>query len=229
VQVGTLTARRVVDPACSTCAPIYRFADDYEVTVTGDDASRILATFTDSGARRVLQNGTVADTSTWKTVEFDGVAVRVPSSWPTEDLPSTLFHTTDAAGNVNGGGGMVDPGTCNGSLFGNTAQPTAYIGASDLTPSCAVELSWNISPRESVWIRAEASSPDAASGSSIARGSSNGLDVAVLGVDEAQHWSPDIALELVVRTAHDTVLVSLGVGTDASIARAVLHSLHATA
>ena len=222
VAIGTLHATRVIAADCAQCSATYRFDDGYDVAIAGSDSERILATFTESGTRRALQHGTMVDTTGWQQVRHDGIGFLVPASWRVIDLPATLFTTTDAAGNINGGGGMADPGTCGGSLFPD-GPPSALMGASHLLPSCPAILTLDLSPRDGVWIRA-ASDTDAKSvGPIIAHGTVSGLDVTIVSVEQ----STNPTVELIIDTNPGKVRISLGVGPDAAIARSILRSIHA--
>ena len=221
VAIGTLHATRVIAADCAQCSATYRFDDGYDVTIAGSDSERILATFTESGTRRALQHGTMVDTTGWQQVRHDGIGFLVPASWKVIDLPATLFTTTDAAGNINGGGGMADPGTCGGSLFPD-GPPSALLGASHLVPSCPAILTLDLSPRDGVWIRAASDTDTKPVGPIIAHGTVSGLDVTIVSVEQ----SSNPTVELIIDTNPGEVRISLGVGPDAAIARSILQSIH---
>lgn len=217
VKVGTLWASYVA-AACADCLNRYVFDGGVQVTITGPDATQILSTFTDAGRIRVLEDGPVADTAAWQAVRYGGLELQAPASWPVRDLPTSLFTTTDPSGNVNGGGGLPNPDVC-GPIFSDL-NDSILTGTSDLTPSCFAHLDLDLAPHDGVWIReADATQPDGAP--PTASGSVGNLRVSV-----RQPVDPlDRALELQIETPTGTVLLSLGVGVDPMIARAILHSI----
>lgn len=148
MTIGALTA--VVAPPCPDCVNVYQFENGYDVSASGPDAQQILATFSDSGARRALADGPTQSTVGWQTLTYDGVQFDVPPSWQIVDLPATLFTTTDSAGNVIGGGGQIDPGTCSEALF---PTRTVYTGRSGITPSCPMPMTRALEPHDGVWVR----------------------------------------------------------------------------
>lgn len=221
MTVGALTA--VVAPPCPDCVNVYQFENGYDVSATGPDANEILATLSDSGARRALADGPTLSTDAWQTVTYGGVQFDVPPSWPIVDLPETLFTTTDPAGNVNGGGGQIDPGTCSGALF---PTRTVFTGRSGLVPSCPPQMTRALEPHDGVWVRL----PDndaAADLPVLANGTVGDLDVALLDLDEETLGRTAAPVVLRVRNGDRTVLITLGVGVDATTARTVLRSLRA--
>lgn len=222
LTVGALTA--VVAPPCPDCANVYQFENGYDVSVTGPDSNTILATFSDSGARRVLADGPTVSTDGWQTVTYGGVQFEVPPSWPIVDLPATLFTTTDASGNVNGGGGQIDPGTCGGALFPTL---TVFTGRSGIAPSCPPILTRALEPHDGVWIRSLEHDP-AADLSVLANGTVGDLDVALLALDEDTLGRTAAPVVLRVSHGNRTVLVTLGVGIDATTARTILRSLRSS-
>ena len=222
MTVGALTA--VVAPPCPDCVNVYQFENGYDVSATGPDANRILATLSDSGARRALADGPMSLTDGWQTVTYGGVQFDVPASWPIVDLPATLFTTTDPSGQVIGGGGQIDPGTCGGALF---PTPQVFTGRSGLVPSCVPILSRTLEPHDGVWVRL----PDddaAADLPALASGEVGGLDVSLLAADEEALGSTAAPVVLRVSTGDRTILITLGVGIDATSARTILRSLRAS-
>jgi hypothetical protein len=171
--------------------------------------SRVLGSFTDSGARRALQRGPVADTSGWRTVAFRGVAVRVPPDWPLVDLRA--------------GPAVADaPASC-GQTFASGHPPVAYVESSGGALTCGPETPGiDLGPGEGVWLQPAGADPEA---EPITHGRIGGLDVTVVDID-LTFGEPDPALDLVVETGEHWVWLSIGVGEDASVARAILRSLH---
>jgi hypothetical protein len=227
VAVGTLEAT-VISPECATCTPTYQFDNGWNVVVTGPKAAAILATFTDAGARRILQSGPVLDSTTWQSVQFGGVQVAVPSNWEVIDLPGTKVTTTDPSGNVTGGGGVPDPGTCSSTMFGNREVATAFTGTSGIVPGCFPALSIDLAPHDGLWLRADDGSRDGQTWLPI--GEVDGVQVELLEYPR-DHIGDSAArpLELRIRLASGAVLLSIGAGTDAATARTVLRSLRLVA
>jgi hypothetical protein len=204
---------------------VYQFENGYDVSATGPDAPQILASFSDSGMRRALADGPTLSTATWQTVVYEGVQFDVPASWPIVDLPATLFTTTDASGNVNGGGGQLDPGTCGGALF---PTRTVFTGRSGIAPSCPPQLTRALEPHDGVWVR----SPDNDAAADLpvaASGTVDGLEIALLALDEDRLGRTAAPVVLRVSDGDRTVLITLGVGIDATTARTILRSLRAAA
>lgn len=225
--IGALSAVEI-PPKCAGCAPVYLFDTAYQVSVSGPEAERVLGTFTDSGFNRVLQSNAPADTSTWKTVEYQGIAFRVPPEWAVSDLPSSFNEVTLPNGGVQTSSGL-DPGYCGGPMFPSDRGPaTVSLGMSRMVPSCAALASFDLTPGDGLWIRSTADSRSQPDGTPIAHGVVDGLDVTVVRMHRTLAGAPSPALDLVVRDGSATpIWVSLGVGTDTSIARTILRSLHA--
>lgn len=225
VQVGTMWALRVDEPRCETCLARYRFENGYEVSVGGPDADRILATFTDSGARRALQAGTDLDTSGWREVVFEGVALRVPFLWTTRDLRPGPGATQSPRN------GFFNPGLC-GATFPHVEPALLFLGSSEIRPPCGgAPIALDLEPADGIWIRAitdeeaaaytDAESPTFHGG--IGRGQANGLDITFVGADRP----PGPVLDLLVRRGSTTVAISVGAGLDVSTARAIVRSMRA--
>lgn len=224
VTVGTLKAT-LIAPECADCRPTYQFDNGWNLLVEGPDAEAILATFTDSGSRRALQAGPVADASGWKPVSAVGIELLVPPAWRALDLLSTVTQTTDAQGNVNGGGGVPDPGTCSSSFFGGSGDPTAYLGTSGIVPGCVPQLAVDLAPRDGLWLREDDGSRD----------NQRWVVIGALGDAQVELLEPPSVpdsynaarpLELRIRPSNaPAMLLSLGVGTDASVGRAILRSM----
>ena len=106
--------------------------------------------------------------------------------------------------------------------------PQASLGTSRLIPSCAPQIDFDLVPGDGLWIRSTADSQSQPDGTQIAHGVVDGLDVTVAAMHRTVAGAPSPALDLVVRDGSATpIWVSLGVGTDTSIARSILRSLHA--
>jgi hypothetical protein len=222
-RVGTMPAT-VIPGACAGCAPDYVLDAGVLVTATGADAEAALATFTDSGAARALEAGPVADTATWRTVAYGAVALQVPPGWGTIDYDHmTVFGTTPEGYQTVSGGGY--PGVCGSAAFPADGTPVVSLGVSETLPSCAPSLGWGPETHregDGVWLRL-----DGVMGTSevaaVASGSVGGLHV-VAGPSDLLAQSP--ALEVrATRPGGDAVLVSIGVGLDPSVARAIVRSI----
>jgi hypothetical protein len=223
--VGTLSAMKF-PPKCIDCPPVYLFDTPYQVTVSGPEAEQVLATFTDSGSRRVLQSGAVADTSSWQTVDYKGIAFRIPEEWPVVDLPASYNEATQGNGAVQVSA-QSDPGICGGAMFPSNRGAQVALGTSPLVPSCAPVMGFDVAPGDGMWMRSTVTSLAQLDGTPIAHGVVDGLDVTVVRPDRTNGGTPSPVLDLIVKKGETTIWVSLGVGTDTSIARSILRSLHA--
>lgn len=209
VTVGTLTATLIQCDAAN-CTPTYRFDSGYDLTVAGPDATKVLATFTDSGARRILQTGPTADTSTWRTVTYNGIAFKVPASW--RDLvpdPTTL-----------------DPGECGPRVF-----PVPVLAIGERYPqlvtvqSCPL-IETDLRPGDGVWARPVSDKAD--NFHNVINGNVDGLKIAVVSTTaSAGRVLEGAPLDLIINGSSGKTWITLGAGTDPSVARGVLHSIHA--
>ena len=194
----------------------------YQLSVSGPNAEQVLGTLTNSGFQRVLQSGDEADTAGWRTVAYQGVAFRVPAQWSVVNNES---NPSDPAGPVSP---QTDPGICGGPLFPSGRGPQVSLGTSRLIPSCAPQIGFDLVPGDGLWIRSTADSLSQPDGTQIAHGVVDGLDIFVVQMHRTVAGAPSPALDVVVRDGSATpIWVSLGVGTDTSIARSILRSLHA--
>jgi hypothetical protein len=222
--IGTLSATEI-PPNCTGCAPTYLFDIPYQLSVSGPDAEQVLGTFTDSGFRRALQSGVEADTSTWQTVEYQGIAFRVPGDWPVNDLPASFDEVTLPNGGVRTSS-QIDPGACGGAMFPAASKPAVSLGTSRMVPSCADITFFDLTSGDGLWIRSTADSRSQPDGTQIAHGVVDGLEVTVVSMRRTLEGAPTPALDLVVRDGSASpIWVSLGVGTDTSTARSILRSL----
>ena len=223
--VGTLSATQLPDPACDSCFGVYRFDNNYQVSVGGPQAEQVLATFADAGIRRVLQTGEQAATTDWQPIAYGSVAMLVPAPWPVVDLPGSVVEQT----NPDGGSQMTwtsNPDACGAAMFSNGRGATAYLGTSP-PPSCPDGFYFDLKPNDGLWIRSISNEEANSLGTPIARGDVDGLDVTVIRLDAGEdNRAPSSILDLLVRTGTNATWISIGVGTDPSIARTVLLSLH---
>ena len=200
--------------------------NSYQVTASGPEADRVLATFTDSGIRRVLQTGNEADTTGWHAVGYSGLAFLVPTAWPVVDLPASVVEQES-----NGKSQMSwisNPDACGMAMFSNGRGESAYLGTSP-PPSCPAGLFFDLEPNDGLWIRSISNEEAQTLGTPVARGVVGGLDVTVVRIEVSQYnRAPSSVLDLIVRNGATPMWISLGVGTDPSIARSILRSLHAT-
>jgi hypothetical protein len=224
VTVGTLSATKVVDDSCDDCPPAYRFENGLEMIVTGHQSEQILATLTDSGSRRALQAGPVADTTGWQQVTYAGIKLFAPKSWPVVDLVGSYITSTDADGNTSVSGGL-DPGQCGRGMFASSATRRVFIGTSPIVPSCLAPIEYDLEPHDGVWIRpADGTSIDPTD-RIVAEGVTGGLDVKIIAPASTADSQPSPRLELLVEHGDTSVRISLGVGTDAATARTIMRSL----
>jgi hypothetical protein len=199
-RVGTFRAQRYVQTC--VCPAVFGLPGDLDVTVTGPEAERVLATFTDSGARRVLQAGPVADSSDWREIKFDGVGVLVPAAWRVVDLIAGKQFPADA---------------CGGQLFPSDDDPAVLFGLPTGPIHCPIAPPGFVGPGDGVWVRPAGSANGPLKGYRI-----GGLDVVRLELVP----DTDPALDLVVVTpAGRRMAVSIGT-RDPSLARAILRSIH---
>jgi hypothetical protein len=205
-KVGTLDATVFTEGCGDGCDTWYQLDAGYNLSITGPLSQQVLATFTDSGARRALMTGPVADTTGWHTIRFDGVAVHVPASWDRTALTTAT--------------NVINPGMCFGPKFRRGIHPTAYTGESRFVPSCPPPSRYELEPGNGLWLRAgaDSSSPVLATGHT-----DDGLKIEAVG--PATDPQPDPALDVVVHTGTTKVTISIGVGLDASTARAILGSI----
>jgi hypothetical protein len=225
VTIGTLSAIAVPAPDCSDCSPTYVFDNGLQVTVAGPDRDRVLATFTDSGARRALQTGVDASTAGWQTATYGGVSVLVPGQWDVVDLPTSHTVTTDAAGNTQESG-FVDPGQCGGALFADE-PPRVSTGTSDFVASCPASLELDLAPHDGLWMRTIDAADVDTVGEPIAQWQWNGLRIVAVDADRVTVPNQSGAVDLIVTGGEGTVWITLGAGPDPAIARSVLKSLRA--
>ncbi|HEY0520155.1 MAG TPA: hypothetical protein VGC84_11740 [Ilumatobacteraceae bacterium] len=213
-RVGQFDAWRLPD----TTDPVGiddRLANGIDVSVAAADAQQILDTFGESGARRALETGPTLSTTDWQPVTVDRVSVLVPPSWPLFDLPTQNIAD----------GFFPDPGTCAYGWFVDV--PRAITGhAANFAVSCAVSLGRPVDPADGVWVR-ELRTDETVGGTVVAHGTVDGLDVSVIdrALPDVDTVSPMI--DLLVGTGTHVVRISIGVGLDPAIARAIVHSLHA--
>ena len=208
-KVGDLEAWQIP----GTPSPTFRVVGGIQVGATGPDATQVLATFTASGAHRALQEGPLLATTGWQTVTFDEVSMLVPPDWSPYDLTNQdVKH-----------GVMPDPGTCSYGWFA-TSTPRVLLGSSDIPVSCAATMSWQTQPLDGAWIRDR----DGADLTPIAASGQLGdLDVSVVQPDLPGDTTISPIIDVIVHSNTADVRISIGVGTDPSIARTILHSIHA--
>lgn len=215
VEVGTLSATRIANESCADCGPIYQLENGLQVTVTGPEADAVLATFTESGAHRALQEGPVAESSDWRAVDYEGIALRVPPDWAVLDLPGTAVMS-----------GEQNPGTCGVAMFPSDRPARVSLGDFPSVPSCPFIGTYDLEAGEGLWIRPVDAAMASSFGRPIAEGDVDGLHVSAVRVSDEQRQRPAPVLDLLVRTESGTLWLTLGVGRHAEAARAIIGSLH---
>jgi len=220
-MVGALPGEQAGAPSCSSCNPTFRLDNGLQVEARGE-ALGTFATFSDAGHRRVLQSGPVADVAGWETITYDGIAIDVPSAWRTRDLPADFKETRRADGVVTGQSGTFEPGTCDGSLFPPNPQPIVTLGSVPLKTACPAGFGKTLEPGDGVWIRARAA--DDVGGAPVTHGTLHGLTVDIPDPNlRYDGLSP--TLDVDVHVGDGTERLTIGVGLDPSIARAILRSI----
>jgi hypothetical protein len=222
-DIGTLTATRVVPQDCGDCPDVYRFDNGMQISAGGPEADVVLATLTDSGARRVLQRGPEADTGEWTPVTYGGIEFLAPATWGVVDLPGSYREQTDADGNTTGLSGRLNPGQCGGALFGSGE---VSLGVSPIRPRCMPPIEADLRPGDGVWVRPLPDEGADSLGPMIARGEIDSLAVSVVDVNRGLS-AP--VLDLVIGTGDESIWMTLGIGPDTSTARSILRSLQRAA
>jgi hypothetical protein len=121
-----------------------------------------------------------------------------------------------------------NPAADHGAWF-YSVVPRVFIGKADpniVTGGLAVDQ-WPIAAVDAAWVY-EIPADTANIGPVIASGTTNCLQISVVERTLPDNNSIDLVLDLIVRSADHTVRVSIGVGPDASIARTILRSIHAS-
>ena len=153
-----------------------------------------------------------------QTVHAAGLAIDVPAAWASINVPASNTTGTNEAGNLYTTA-WVDPGKCGGGMFPATVPPQVYVGTSPLESDCPVGFGEPVPGGDGLWVR-DADSRHLAS-TTVAHGVLGGMDVTVVRNPDL----PDPALDLVVQHGVVTTYVTIGVGADVSVARAIMHSL----
>lgn len=192
---------------CDDCTPRLR-GDSFVVRVRGTLRDAILRTFDEPGWLQALRSGPASDGSQWQDVAFSGVRFSVPRDWPLVDV--------ERADPFSG------PDACGSALFGQSSG--VYLGISSGEVICEPPEQFDLRPFDGIWIREAKSRP--AAETVVASGNSGGLDVTVF--DGSQRGQAG-AIELLVEGGDVPLRITIGVGTDASVARAVLTSIGPTA
>ncbi len=223
VKVGTLSAH-LVDPSdCDGCPDRYRFDNGYDVSVTGDEAPDVLASFTDSGSRRVLQQGPLAKTDGWQQVEFGGYRLLAPSTWKVVDLVATYQEkTTPQGGYISG---QLNPGSCSRAMFTASGAPTVFLGESPIAPSCPIGVVMDLRADPGLWIRGAQTDDAEELGDVISRLTVEGLEIAVVDVDRLGSRVATSVLDIAVSDGVSKVWITLGVGFETPTARSILASI----
>jgi hypothetical protein len=104
-------------------------------------------------------------------------------------------------------------------------RPTAFLDRSGVVAMCPIESQHDLEPCQGIWL-STAEPPGNDFGTRLATGAIGGTTVDVVQVSDPARQVPDPALDLIVRAGSSTVWISIGVGQDASVARAILRSIH---
>ena len=220
----------IITPIGGNCSPEQPLppsvatVDDGNVSVTGPDAAAVLATITDPGSRRALQDGPIADTSGWRDVNYGGVAFVVPADWAVEDLPASYTEVTRS----DGGrliSGLPDPGACGSAMFPTEGTPQVSLGQSLVYLSCPRPVGLNLAPGDGAWIREVDAAAAGTLGTVVVATRIDELEVEVVDIDPTQRPTPQPVIDVVLRHGTDTTWLTIGVGLDPTTARTILRSL----
>ena len=194
---------------------IVRIDEADSFTATGPQSTAVLASLTDPGRVRVLQDGPVADTSDWVTHAHAGIEFSVPPDWPVVNLAES-FNSTTTAGGGRSTNGQLPPGTC-----GRPMVDQVFLGDNPLVPSCPAPLQRDLTPADGIWVHTLGPDRDI-NGPTISSGTVGDMPVAIIERSGLTSAEP---LTLIFDTGESRTVVSLGVGLDTSIGRAVLRSI----
>ena len=153
-----------------------RLTNGIEVAATGTDSAQILASFTDAGAARILQNGPQAENTDWTPVTVAGVSLLVPPNWKVKDLAHQDFSQ----------GFSPNPAADHGAWF-YSVVPRVFIGKADpniVTGGLAVDQ-WPIAAVDAAWVY-EIPADTANIGPVIASGTTNCLQISVVAQTPAR-------------------------------------------
>ncbi len=226
VTLGTMAGSLVEADDCDGCAQTYQLDIGLRVTITGPDSDAVLATFTDSGGRRVLQQGPVRDTDGWRRVDYSGTELRVPPDWPVDDLPGSYTVITDPDGSSRGFSGKLNPGACGGQMFRSGLPGRVSLGESRITShSCPFSDELDLAPGDGVWIRQVDQDTASTLGAPIATSQVGGLAVTVIRVAGQERPRPRSVVDLLIRNGSTTLWMTIGTGLDPSTGRAILATL----
>jgi hypothetical protein len=193
-----------VAPRCSgSFCPSIFYVPSLEVSITFVNnvaADAILKTLTYSTYARLLQQPFADAPASWKTVTFDGFAVRVPSDWPTVDLAKT--------------GGFCYPAT-----------NTVYVGALTSAPGCAPPIRLVVSSKASLQLEQDTGSAlgTPTTAPAALEWHHNGLTLTRRDDSASTPLATELLLD--VDGPHGHLRVILGLGPDPAVARGILGSL----
>ncbi|MBV9951513.1 MAG: hypothetical protein JO291_06150 [Acidimicrobiia bacterium] len=176
-----------------------------KATAFGPLAEQVTATITDSGQRRALESGAVRSTRGWREIRYGGVAVRIPPSWHHAQL------------------GVANLERCGQGMFRVGAPPRFFLGDTRPVPHCDAVTALPIDAiGQGVWMR-RATGELSQMRDLLTQGTIDGLRVAI-GRPPDRYQDP--SLDLLVDGGTEQVRISIGVGLDASTARAIIRSIH---
>ena len=140
--------------------------------------------------------------SGWRTIHYEGVSLKVPSSWPARKMDSS----------------SVNPGACDNTEF---VQPEVLEG-SGFEPACAVIAAATTSQgADGIWIRPDRAGLAAPPGSNLLRQHEPEIDL----VGQAQPYGQGVLSLIVTPPNGHPVDLDIGIGPDPAIAQAVLASI----
>ena len=185
-------------------SPFVAWVPDLEVRliVVGGDASNILATLGPSSRAAVLTDGPGPPApGNWQTVTYDGLSIRVPPGW----------SVVNAA---------ISPAAPCGTPF--AAHPAAWLGTRSGTGFCAPLSPGEPQPEDGVWLQPPTSlnGPNAAATIRLP----GLLRVQVLSELDSRGLYL-LTVEVSTKGATSPIEMTLGLGTDPTIARTILYSL----
>jgi hypothetical protein len=176
-----------------------------QLTLDGPLTQQILATLGPSSRAAVLAPGPAPQPpSTWQTITYGGLTLRVPPGWPTKD-GATFFVS------------------CGGALF---PIPEVVLGQSQYGHDCVIgEDTPTFRPGDGIWL---AKQPEPAGGGFGLSGlttltTTSGLS---LGLIDAAEIDNSYRIDGYAATAPGTEInINLGLGVDPTVARTILYSL----
>jgi hypothetical protein len=226
MRLGMMTGSLIDAKVCDGCARTYQLDIGLRVTISGPDSDAVLATFTDSGAHRVLQQGPAAPIDGWRRVDYSGIELRVPPTWAVDDLPGSYTVITDPDGSPTGASGKLNPGACGRQMFPSGLPGRVSLGESMFTShGCPVGYGLDLAPGDGVWIRPVDQDAASTLGTPIATSQVDGLAVTVIRPGDQGRITPQSVVDLLIDNGSTTLWMTIGTGLDPPTARAILATL----